>query len=245
MDNNQMRQQSEDEIEIDLIGMLLDLWRKLPFILLITVVMALAGFIYSSFYITPMYQTSTKMYVKTTLDESKGTTISDLQMGTLLINDYAELIKSRYVLEAVIEELDLPMSTGQLAGEISVYNPDATRIITLTVRDASPIRAMQIADTVREIASEHIQNVMDIEAINVVDKAYLPTAKCSPNVQRYTMLGAAAGFVLMCAIFALRFIINDVIRTPDDIEKRLGLSCLAVIPVNPNVKHRKKKRVKY
>ena len=239
-----MRQQSEDELEIDLIGIALDLWRKLPFILLITVVTAFMGFAYSSFYVTPMYKSSTKMYVMSSLDDSRTTVVTDLQVGTLLINDYVELIKSRYVLESVIEELDLPMSVGQLASEISISNPEDTRIITLTVKDADPIRAMQIADTVREAASEHIENVMNIEAVNVVDYADLPTMKCEPNVRKYTMLGAAAGFVLMCAIFVLRFILNDAIRTPDDIEKRLGLSCLAVIPVNPNIKRKKRKKAK-
>ena len=239
-----MRQQSEDELEIDLIGIALDLWRKMPFILLITVVTALMGFAYSSFYVTPMYKSSTKMYVMSSLDDSRTTVVTDLQVGTLLINDYVELIKSRYVLESVIEELDLPMSVGQLASEISISNPTDTRIITLTVKDADPIRAMQIANTVRETASEHIENVMNIEAVNVVDYADLPTMKCEPNVRKYTMLGAAAGFVLMCAIFVLRFILNDAIRTPDDIEKRLGLSCLAVIPVNPNIKRKKRKKAK-
>ena len=239
-----MRQQSEDELEIDLIGIALDLWRKMPFILLITVVTALMGFAYSSFYVTPMYKSSTKMYVMSSLDDSRTTVVTDLQVGTLLINDYVELIKSRYVLESVIEELNLPMSTGQLASEISISNPTDTRIITLTVKDADPIRAMQIANTVRETASEHIENVMNIEAVNVVDYADLPTMKCEPNVRKYTMLGAAAGFVLMCAIFVLRFILNDAIRTPDDIEKRLGLSCLAVIPVNPNIKRKKRKKAK-
>ena len=239
-----MRQQSEDELEIDLIGIALDLWRKMPFILLITVVTALMGFAYSSFYVTPMYKSSTKMYVMSSLDDSRTTVVTDLQVGTLLINDYVELIKSRYVLESVIEELELPMSVGQLASEISISNPESTRVITLTVKDADPIRAMQIADTVREAASEHIETVMNIEAVNVVDYADLPTMKCEPNVRKYTMLGAAAGFVLMCAIFVLRFILNDAIRTPDDIEKRLGLSCLAVIPVNPNIKRKKRKKAK-
>ena len=83
---------------------------------------------------------------------------------------------------------------------------------------------------------------MNIEAVNVVDKAYLPTAKSSPNIKKFTVLGAGLGFVVMCVIFALRFILNDSIRTPDDIEKKLGISCLAVVPINPNIRKKKSKR---
>lgn len=239
METNQMLQQQEDEIEIDVVGILLDLWRKAPLIILVGILTAAIGFLYSSFGITPMYQSTTKMYVLSRQDENKGTTYSDMQMGTLLTNDYAEMIKSRQVIETVIDELGLDMTYGQLLSEITISVPTSTRIIALTVKDASPVNAMKIADTTREVASEHIKNVMNIEAVNVVETANLPTQKCEPSVPKYTVLGGAIGVFLMCAFFAIRFILNDAIRTPDDIEKKLGLSCLAVVPVNPNIKKKK------
>lgn len=240
MDTNQMITRPEEEIEIDMKGVLIDLWRKLPLIILIGVMTAALGFVYSSFYLTPMYQSTTKMYVLTQLDETRGTTISDVQMGMLLTEDYKELITCRYVMEEVIEQLDLDMSTGQLASEITVTVPESTRILVLTVKDASPVKAKQIADAVREVASEHITNVMKIEAVNVVEEANLPTEKCGPNIKKYTMLGGVAGLFIMCAFFALRFILLDTVRTPEDIENKLGLSVLSVIPVNPNIKKKRK-----
>ena len=240
MDTNQMMTRPEDEIEIDVKGVLVDLWRKLPLIILIGVLTAVVGFVYSSFFVTPMYQSTTKMYVLSQSDSSKGTTYSDMQMGTLLTNDYKELIKSRYVMETVIEELSLNMTVTQLSNEITVTVPDSTRIIAVTVKDASPVMAKQIADAVREVASDHITNVMNIEAVNVVEEANLPTVKCEPSIKKYTMLGGAAGLFIMCAFFALRFILLDTVRTPEDIENKLGLSVLSVIPINPNIKKKRK-----
>lgn len=240
MDTNQMMTKPAEEIEIDVKGVLVDLWRKLPLIILIGVLTAVIGFIYSGFFITPLYQSTTKMYVLSQSDSNKGTTYSDMQMGTLLTNDYKELIKSRYVLETVIEELSLDMSVSGLANEITVTVPDSTRIIAVTVKDASPVMAKKIADEVREVASDHITNVMNIEAVNVVEDANLPTEKCEPSIKKYTMLGGLAGLFIMCAILAFRFILHDAIRTPEDIENKLGLSVLSVVPINPNIKKKRK-----
>lgn len=240
MNTNQMMTRPEEEIEIDVKGVLVDLWRKLPLIVLIGVITAAIGFVYSSFFVTPMYQSTTKMYVLSQQDSSKGTTYSDMQMGTLLTNDYKELIKSRYVIETVLENLDLDMTVARLSEEITVTVPESTRIIAVTVKDASPVMAKQIADEIREVASEHITKVMDIEAVNVVEDANLPTVKCEPSIRKYTMLGGVAGLFLMCAFFAVRFILLDAVRTPEDIENKLGLSVLSVVPVNPNIKKKRK-----
>lgn len=232
----------EDEIEIDVKGILIDLWRKLPLIILVGILTAAIGFAYSSFALTPLYQSKTQMYIGVKSDSDKSTSYSDMQMGTLLTNDYAVLIKSRHVIEQVIEELGMGVTYNELLSQVSIDVPASTRCITITVTDDNPVDAMRIADTLREKAAEHITNVMNIEAVNVVDEANLPTEKCSPSIPKYTVLGGAAGVLLMCVLFVIRFIMNDSIRTPDDVEKKLGLSVLAVVPHNPNIKKKKKKR---
>ena len=59
---------------------------------------------------TPTYQSVTKIYILNKQDSSStNVTYNDLQVGTQLVKDYSELIKSRFVLEAVIEQLDLPI----------------------------------------------------------------------------------------------------------------------------------------
>ena len=67
---------------------------------------------------------------------------------------------------------------------VSVSTPEDTRIIAITVTDTDPVRAMEIANAVREAASEHILNVMDIQAVNVVETANLPTGPSGPNTTR-------------------------------------------------------------
>ena len=242
METNQLMSQ-EDEIEIDIRGIVLDLWRKLPLIILIGILTAMLGFGYGVFMVTPMYRSSTQMFISTQLSEgSVSALMYDMQIGTMLTQDYAVMIKSRHVLEQVIEDLEMEdTSYQQLVSQISVTLPEDTRIVTISVVDANPVDAMKIADTVRERAAEHITNVMGVEAVNVVDTADLPTTSISSSPLKYAFLGGFAGCFLMCAVFALRFILNDSVKTPDDVEKKLGLSVLAVVPQNSNIKKKKSK----
>lgn len=238
METNQTNDNDEGLI-IDFSGLLKELWRKMALIVIVAVLTSGLAFAYASFYVTPIYQSSTTMYV---LYQEEGKDISVYQgmvAGSYVISDYEQVIKSRYVLEQVIDRLDLTTSVGALAGKISISNPENTRFVKLTVTDTNPIRAMEIANEVRDIASEHIQYVMNAAAVNVVDEAYLPTYPVGPNVSKYTLFGAAAGFGVMVVIFALRFILNDALRTSEDIENRLGVSCLSVIPVNTGKVKRK------
>ena len=95
------------------------------------------------------------------------------------------------------------------------------------------------------MAGEHIQNVMDIDAVNVVEPANLPTEKASPSVAKWTLFGGAAGVLLVCVIILILYLLDDSIKSSDDVEKYLGLSTLALIPVameEDSVKKGKTKR---
>ena len=104
---------------------------------------------------------------------------------------------------------------------------------------------MGLANCIREAASSHIQNVMDIEAVNVVETANMPTEKAGPSCTKWTLAGAIAGCRLVCIIVLIRYLMDDTIKSSEDVEKYLGLSTLALIPVaedGTDAKKKKKKR---
>lgn len=229
-----------DDMEIDLWEIFLVLLGKLPLMIAVGLFAALAAFMGTQFAMTPAYESTTKIYILSR-QNNDNVTYSDLQMGTQLTKDYAELIQSRFVLEEVIERLGLNMGYSALKGKVSVTSPEDTRIIAIKVTDASPVRAMRIANAIREASSVHIQNVMDIEAINVVETADVPTAKAGPNVRRNTMLGGMLGVLAVAAATVIAYLMNDTIKTAEDVERYLGLSTLAIIPLNEGEKKGKKK----
>lgn len=232
-----------DVIEIDLLEMGSVLLSRIWLILSVGLFMALGAFAISRFLIAPTYESTTKVYILNK-NESATVTYSDVQLGTQLTKDYAELIVSRYVLEEVIQELGLGFEYEELQEKVLVNTPADTRVIYITVEDYDSVMAMNIANSVREAASEHIQNVMDIDAVNIVETANLPTEKASPNCLVWTLIGGFLGCFLVCAIVLMRFLMDDTIKSSEDVEKYLGLSTLALIPMQEEESDGKKKRRK-
>lgn len=223
-------QRGRDEIEIDLLEVFGVLFSRAWLIFGAGLLLALAGFLISRYLITPVYESTTKIYILNKT-ENASITYSDVQMGTQLTKDYAELIGSRYVLEKVIEERSLSMEYDELYKKISVETPSDTRIVSITVESTEPLQAMEVADCIREVASTHIQNVMDIDAVNIVEPANFPTDKARPSCLKWALAGGILGCFLVSAVLLIRYLLDDTIKSSEDVERYLNLSTLALIPM--------------
>ena len=235
--NTAARPQDNDEIEIDLgeiFGLILH-WIWL--ILLVAFICGAIGFAFSKYVLPEQFKSTTRVYILNQNDSSNAMSQSEMQAGAQLTKDYGQLITSRTVLEQVIEDLSLTDSYTyeQFKEKIAVSTPTDTRLIDITVTDTDPKTAQNIANDVRIVASEHIQNVMQIDAVNVVDEANLPTKKAAPSNGRNALIAAMLGALFVSAIVIIRFLMDDTIKTSDDVEKYLGLSTLALIPLDENV----------
>lgn len=227
----------KQEIEIDLREIFMYLYNHLYVLIVSALIGAMLFYLASNLLLTKQYVSSTRIYVLNQQDQ-QTVTYTDLQTGTQLTKDYAKLVTSQTVTSQVIADLDLQnkyddmrnITPGQLASMISVETLTDTRVIQISVTDVSPTRAQDIANAVRVAASQRIYEVMAIEAVNVVDTANLPEGPSSPNTMKNTAIGGAVGLVLAAAIYILIFLLDDTIKTPDDVEKYLGLSVLASIP---------------
>lgn len=226
MDNN-----NTDEIEINLgeiFGLLL---HRLWIIVLSAIVCGAVGFLYSFFLVTPQYQSTTKVYILNK-QNSDTVTYSDVQLSSTLSKDYEQLVTSRYVIEGVISKLNLDETYDSLVGRVTATNENETRIIAITVTDTEPEQAQKIANAIRDLAAQHITQVMDIEAVNVVDNANLPDAPVSPSIPKWTVIAAAIGIIVSIAVIVIQHLLDDSIKSSEDIEKYLGMSTLALIPMN-------------
>lgn len=244
------KQYNNDEIEIDLREVFILLLSKAWLIALVGMLTAIIGFVLSAFVIAPTFESTSKIYILNKQQENT-VTYSDVQLGTQLTKDYAQLITSRLVLEKVIEDLNLTeinedIDYEAMLDKVEVTTPTDTRILSITVTDTDPVLAMEIANSVREAAAVHIKNVMDIEAVNVVETANLPMEKAGPSIMKWTLIGGCIGAFLVMAVVLLIFFMDDTIKTSDDVEKYLGLSTLALIPLDTQAatKNGKKKPVK-
>lgn len=235
---NGMRSPSDDEVTIDLAELFGVLWHWIWLILLVALLFGGAAYAFSKFVIPEEFQSTTKIYV---LDKESGsggqTTYTDLQAGAQLTKDYAELITSRTVIEKVMTDnhLESVYDYKKFLEKVAVNTPTDTRIVSITVTDTNPALAQALADDIRVEASDLIIDTMQIDAVNTYEVANLPTEKSAPSCSKWAMMGALLGALLVAGVVTLQYILDDTIKTSEDIEQYLGLSTLALIPLDENI----------
>ena len=164
-------------------------------------------------------------------DSSASATYSELQSGSMLTKDYMELVKSRPVLEKTISKLNLDMEPEDLVDMIKTDTPTDTRIMSISVESEDPKEAKQIADALRKAVSVQIKDIMNADSVNTVEEGNLPTKASSPSVKKNMVIGALLGLIVSMGLTVLVYVLDDTVKTPDDVEKYLGLNVLTSIPI--------------
>ncbi len=232
----------ENENTIDLYELLLKFLDKWRWIALCAIIGAIALLLYTSWFVTPLYKATAKIYVVSSKDSVIN--LSDMQISNYLANDYKEVFSNWELHESVRQSLikqkqegseDLKdidpdkYSYSKLNKMISITNPSNTRILYVTVTSSSPTEAAVLANAYVSVSREFIVKKMASNEPIEFEHALKPSSPSSPNVTRNALLGFIAGALLSMVVIALRFIVDDYVRTSDDIEKYLHLPTLGTI----------------
>ena len=200
-------------------------------IALLAVIAMVASGLISFFVLSPVYEAKTTLIVNTDKNPESTTLTGDqLNVTQKLAVTYGEIIKSRTVLDEVNDTLKLDMSYGELAGKVSVAPLKDTQIISVTVQDTNARRATDIANTIPKVFTKEAKRITKANSVEVIDQAMQPTAPIKPNkVMNIAIAGVLGVMIGLFVIFLLEYLDNK-IKTPQDIEKHLGLPLLGVIP---------------
>lgn len=217
-----------EEIEIDLRELFFVLWRKAFLIIAVTIIGALALGIISYYFITPQYKSTSKIYIVNTTGESI-LSLTDLQIGTNLTEDYTILIKSRPVVEKVISNLKLNMNYEEILEILSVSYESGTRVINISITHPDATVAMELANEFAVITQQQIPDIMKTPAPSIIEEAVVGR-KVGPNNLKNTVIGAMLGLLLSAGIVLVLHFMDDTIKSADDVERYLGLNTLAAIP---------------
>ncbi|MBY4966231.1 capsular biosynthesis protein CpsC [Streptococcus suis] len=229
-----MNNQEMNTIEIDILLLLKTIWRK-KFLIIITALFGAGiAFVYSSFLVTPQFDSTTRIYVVSqNVEAGAGLTSQELQAGTYLVKDYKEIILSQDVLTQVATELNLKES---LKERISVSIPVDTRIVSISVRDADPNEAARIANSLRTFAAQKIVEVTKVSDVTTLEEAVPAEEPTTPNIKRNILLGLLAGGILATGIILAMEVLDDRVKRPQDIEEVMGLTLLGVVPDSKKLK---------
>ena len=217
-DKIQIQDQDSEEVEIDLLELFQYFRSQILILIIALLVGGVAAGAITHFLITPKYQATSKLYV-VSASNNKIVDLNDLNIGTSLSEDYTELIKIRPILEDVIKDCNLDYEYEELLEMLTIAPVGETRILAITVESTSAKEAMTIANSVAATT-----------APNIAEKAVLPEGPCSPNLVTNTAIGAIGMLVLVMAVLTVLFLMDDTMRSAEEVEKAFGVMPLTVIP---------------
>lgn len=227
---NRMSQQMVEEDVIDLKDIFFVLRQKWLRIIAFFVLGAVVAGLVTVLLITPKYTATSSIYVVSASNDSV-VNLTDLQIGTSLTADYETLLMGRPMMESVIKNLGLSdITVKELRSMISISNPSGTRILNIEATSADPQQARDIANEMAKLGVSWLPEVMDSNAPNIAEEAIVPAAPSSPSLTRNVALGALVFAILYVAFVVIRFMMNDTIRSSEELERYFGIVPLAVVP---------------
>ena len=232
MEKTISRQQESEEDVIDLMEiahLLLHKW-KILFVALLAG--AVLGGSYCAFLLETTYRAEASLYI--TSNESL-LSFSDLQLSSALTEDYAYIIKSRTVLERVIDELQLDMDYKDLDKLVDVTNPDSSHVIRIGVTTSDPEMSRNIANSLLNISADQINQIVGNGMPSVIDESVIhAVSEIKPSMTKYCLLGGILVFVLAAGILIVRMLMDTTIKSEDDIQRYLGVPLLSSVPYAKN-----------
>ena len=218
--------------ELDIKEILKIFWNKKVLILSITIIFLLVGFIYSSFFVTPMYRATTTIILVQSADTGvdKAITQSDVTLNQKLVPTYSALIKKRIIATPVIQNLGLNISENDFAKKVTASSVNDTELIDISVTDSNPYEAAKIANEVAKVFGEEIKGIYNIQNVSIVDEAIVPkTAYNVKPVKNMVIFGFIGLIISLIATF-LMFYFDTTIKSKEDVENITGLPILTVVP---------------
>lgn len=236
--------------EIDLKEVFEVFWNKKTTIILVTAIFMVLGFIYTSFILVPKYSSSTTLVLvqaSTGKGENLGITASDINLNSKLISTYSKLVESSSVIRPAISNLGIEETEAEIKKNLSVEIETDTEMMKIIVTDEEPVKAAKIANEIADVFIEQMNEVYKIENIYRVDPAEVPNEPSNVNHIKDIIIFGMIGFVIVAGYIFVIFMLDNSIKSQDDVEKITHVPVLANIPVyeietNEKSKTRKTKR---
>lgn len=215
---------------IDIKELLFTALKKWYLLFIILAVFIVGSLVYSYLIVTPLYDSTGKIYIMRKDSETVST--GDLSVSSYLTSDYENLIADRAVLDEVSQLLDNEYTFSQLKRVLTIENPEDTRFIEITARTDSAEDSKKIVDAVCKVSQEKIIDLLGIDRVTIVRNGNIPKTAAVPNVTRNLLSSFVLGILLFIAVILMIYFFNDKITNPTDVKKYLEISVLGDIPNN-------------
>ncbi|MGG2937769.1 Wzz/FepE/Etk N-terminal domain-containing protein [Bacillus pacificus] len=202
--------------EIDLKGLFHVVKKQIWILILFTIISIAVGAIYSLYFKTPLYASSTRIMIQANQET----------MNTLKV-----MIREPLVLEKVAKELHISKSISTLREQISVESIESSQIVKIVVMDTNPVHASEIANATADVYKQEVSSLLNLNNISILTKSDISGKSAPVNINhRDTItLFCGIGIVLGIGFVLLLDALDGNIRSETAIEELVGAPVFGVI----------------
>ena len=179
------------------------IFKNILIVILTALMCSMIGYIFTQKFVKHKYVSNTKLIIFTAeANNESQPSWDDLQLSFTLLTDCSLIVKSRDVLEDVIQELDLSISYSELLEKIDVSFMSNSRIIEISVTDEDPLQAMIIVKKLREVSMRYITDNLEVSGSKIIQKENIPHNPMPSYTRYYVMFGAIIGILVSSLVLA-------------------------------------------
>lgn len=215
---------------IDIMQLLRVILRKWFIVVIAGIVAAVIGFIYSSYYITPLYRASSTMLVDLRNSVHEDLSAEQVNVAEKYVSTFAYIMKTNTVLQPVINDLGLKESVSSLASKINIFTLEETLLIRVSINYPDPDLAMKIVKSIGQNAPEIINQRITSGYITEIEAPSVTIDPVTPNIPKYTVTAAVLGVALAVFVIVAFALFNNKIKSVEELQEAVDLPLLGVIP---------------
>jgi capsular polysaccharide biosynthesis protein len=204
----------------------------------IPIIAAIVSALLSFFVLRPQYEADTTLLVNQKADTNPSLQYDTIMANQALVSTYSNIIKSRTIEQAVIDNLNLPYTVKQLDAMITVSSPNQSQVIDVKVVDGSQAEAARIANALASVFQSKAESLMDVKNVQVVDPAEVVSnpVPVKPNKKLNVAIAFILGLMVSVGLAFLLEYLDNRLRTEEDVKRYLGLPVLGAIVDYEDVK---------
>lgn len=218
--------------EIDIRDLLELIKKKFYIIIIIITILCVNGLIYLKFINIPKYKSSASIVLTSNSINNSTFTTNDLTINKNLVQTYSEIVKSRKVIENVIKSLNINLSYEELVKMIEVTSISNTEIIKINVSSTNPNNAAIIANALANTFVNEVSDIYNMTNVKILDGASISFDPYNVNYLKTEIIMVIVGLFISLVFIIMIYYLDNTIKSPEQVENKLGLPILGRIPLN-------------
>ncbi len=219
--------------EINLSEIFSALLKKAWLIVICAVVVGVLAFVYTTYFVTPMYHSSIKVYVDNKVSSENtvsSVNTSDLSASQRLVDTYIGILKSEVVLTPVAEKIGDGIAPAGILAAMTAHAVGETEIFEVTISHENRYKAAEIANAIADVAPAIIAEIREGSSTKILERAKPAENQYSPNKTKNTALGMLGGALIAVVVIVLQTLLDVRIKGEEDLASISGAPVLGLIP---------------